>query len=135
MRPPGYRGWKRSRGDQTLTLRDPATLAARLHRRTDGLTLEELEIETPFLTATGKGDVDRGITVSAAVDLGKATDRLRDWVDLGPVRLAGQGKIDARYQRTESRFAAHARSEWSGLILQWLARDRWLPPRPAGLLP
>ncbi len=108
-------GLEAKRGDQVLAFRDPATLAARLHRRTDDLTLEELEIETPFLTATGKGNVDRGITVSAAVNLGKATDRLRDWVDLGQVRLAGQGKIDASYLRTESRFVASARAEWSGL--------------------
>lgn len=108
-------GLEAKRGDQTLAFRDPATLAARLHRRTNDLALEELEIETPFLTATGKGDLDRGITVSATIDLGKATDRLREWVDFGPVRLAGQGKVDARYQRIATRFEANARAELRGL--------------------
>jgi translocation and assembly module TamB len=108
-------GLEAKRGGQTLAFHDPATLAATLQRRADALILEELEIETPFLTATGKGDLDRGITVSAAIDLGKATDRLREWVDFGPVRLAGQGKVDARYQRIATRFEANARAELRGL--------------------
>jgi translocation and assembly module TamB len=102
-------------GQSTLVLRDPLSLAAKLHRQTDGLTLEKLDVQTPFLTATGRGDLDRGITVAATVDLGGATQRVREWVDLGRLDLAGQGKIDARYQRTANRFDASAIAEFKGL--------------------
>ena len=102
-------------GTQTLTFRDPATLIARLNRQQESLTLEQLDVQTPFLKATGRGDLDRGITVTATIDLGAATQRLRDWVDLGQVELAGQGKVDAHYRRLVSRFEASASAEFTGL--------------------
>ncbi len=102
-------------GTQTLTFRDPATLVARLNRQQESLTLEQLDVQTPFLKATGKGDLDRGINVTATIDLGAATQRLRDWVELGPVELAGQGKVDAHYRRLVNRFEASASAEFTGL--------------------
>ena len=102
-------------GTQTLTFRDPATLVARLNRQRESLTLEQLDVQTPFLKATGKGDLDRGINVTATIDLGAATQRLRDWVDLGPVELAGQGKVDAQYRRLASRFETSAGAEFTRL--------------------
>jgi translocation and assembly module TamB len=107
-------------GSRTLVYRDPATLSARLHRQADSLTLEELEIKTPFLTATGRGDLDRGIRVVAVVDLGGGSQRLRDWIDLGRLELAGQGKIEARYRRVADRFEASAEAEFKGLDLKGL---------------
>ncbi len=102
-------------GAQSLSLRDPATFTARLHRQTDSLSLEELDVQTPFLTATGRGDLDRGINVSATIDLGAASQRLHDWVDLGRIELAGQGKITAKYQRIATRFEIGANAELKGL--------------------
>jgi translocation and assembly module TamB len=117
-------------GTQTLTFRDPATLNAKLRRQADGLTLEELDVQTPFLTARGRGDLDRGIEVSATVDLGGATRRIREWVDLGPLELAGQGKIVAHYQRVVDRFEAGVNSEFRGFsagglpAIETLRRDK-----------
>jgi len=102
-------------GTQSLSFRDPATFTARLDRQTDSLSLEQLDVQTPFLTATGQGNLDRGINVSATIDLGAATQRLHDWVDLGRIELAGQGKIDAKYQRIASRFEIGANAEFKGL--------------------
>jgi len=102
-------------GTQNLSFRDPATFTARLHRQTDSLSLEQLDVQTPFLTATGRGDLDRGINVSATIDLSAATQRLHDWVDLGRIELAGQGKIDARYQRIATGFEIGAKAEFKGL--------------------
>ena len=55
-------------------------------------TLERLEIQTPFFTVDGQGDVDHGIKVTAAIDLGVFRERFRDWIDLGGIVLAGKGK-------------------------------------------
>jgi translocation and assembly module TamB len=107
-------------GSQRLVFRDPATLDAKLHRQADALTLDQLDVKTPFLTATGRGDLDRGIAVSAVVDLGAGSQRLREWIDLGQVELAGQGKIDAGYRRIVNRFEASAGAEFKGLDLKGL---------------
>ena len=42
-----------SRAGQTLTFRDPATLIARLNRKAESLELEQLDVQTPFLNASG----------------------------------------------------------------------------------
>ena len=69
-------------------------------------TLERFEIQTPFLTADGQGDLDRGIVVTAAVDLAVFRERFRDWIDLGGVVLAGKGKLSASYRRQGETFDA-----------------------------
>ena len=102
-------------GDKNLTFRDPATFTARLHRQPDSLRLDQLDVQTPFLTASGRGDLDRGINVTASVDLAAATQRLRDWLDLGRIELAGQGKIDAKYQRVATGFELGANAEFQDL--------------------
>ena len=109
-----------SRAGQTLTFRDPATLTARLNRKAESLDLEQLDVQTPFLQASGRGDLDRGITVTATIDLKAGADRLRDWVDLGNVQLAGQGKLEARYRRIVNRFEAGGNAELKGLVLKGL---------------
>ena len=77
-------------GQKTLTLSEPATLIAKIRKSPSATTLERLEIDTPFLTADGQGDLDRGITVTAALDLAVFRERFRDWIDLGGVVLAGR---------------------------------------------
>ncbi len=63
---------------------------------------------TSFLNATGSGDLARGIAVSASLDLAVFRERFRDWIDIGNLELAGQGKLDARYQRRGHDFEAGA---------------------------
>jgi translocation and assembly module TamB len=117
-------------GEQLLTFNDPATLSARLHRDAANLSLEQLSVQTPFLKATGQGDLDQGIEVNATVDLEGAHRRLRDWMELGRLELAGQGEIAGRYQRIQDRFDARARMEFKGLklgglpVVDYLQRDR-----------
>ena len=47
--------------------------------------------------------------------LAAATQRLHDWVDLGGIELAGQGKIDAKYQRIANRYEIGANAQFTGL--------------------
>src|SRR5437588_512472 len=61
-----------------VTLREPATLSARLARRAGGLAVEEMAVRTAFLDAKGRGDVDRGVAVSGTIDLGGLGQQLRE---------------------------------------------------------
>ncbi|HEX3450640.1 MAG TPA: hypothetical protein VHS97_20465, partial [Isosphaeraceae bacterium] len=93
-------------GEKMLTLPDPASLTAKLERTATAMKLARLDVQSSFLTATGEGNLDDGIVVAANLDLAAFRERFRDWIDLGPVELAGQGKLDARYQRHGSSFQA-----------------------------
>ncbi len=86
-------------GEKTLTFSEPATLVAKLQHDGTATKLDRLDIQSSFLTATGQGDLDRGIAVTATVDLAAFRERFRDWIDLGQVELAGQGKLEATYRR------------------------------------
>jgi translocation and assembly module TamB len=107
-------------GQKTLMLPDPATLNAKLRKSAQSLALERLEIQTAFLTAEGQGDFERGINVTAAIDLGVFRERFRDWVDLGGVVLAGKGKLSATYQKNGENFDARASAELRELRLDGL---------------
>jgi translocation and assembly module TamB len=102
------------RGNQSLVLRDPATFTFQLERQTNALSLEQFEVQAPFLTASGHGDLDRGIKITAMVNLSAATERLRDWVDLGPINLMGEGKVNAHYQRASNTFELAADATFVG---------------------
>ncbi len=86
-------------GEKRLTFSEPATLVAKLQHDGTATKLDRLDIQSSFLTATGQGDLDRGIAVTATVDLAAFLERFRDWIDLGQVELAGQGKLVASYRR------------------------------------
>jgi translocation and assembly module TamB len=102
-------------GSKTLRLSDPATASARLQKGPTTTKLQRLEVQTPFFTASGSGDVDRGIAVTAALDLAVFRDRFRDWIDLGGIELAGTGKIDARYRRSGTDYEAGATADFRDL--------------------
>jgi translocation and assembly module TamB len=107
-------------GQKTLTLPDPASLNAKIRKTAETTTLERLEVQAPFLTAEGQGDFERGIVVTATLDLGAFRERFRDWVDLGGVVLAGKGKLSARYQKNGETFDAKASAELRELRLDGL---------------
>ena len=106
-----------TKGNRTITWDDPATLVARFDRSADSVALDQLDVKTPFLTASGQGDVDRGIDVAVTFDLAAVHDRLRDWVDLGSVETAGQGTLHARYRREMADYQLAADAEVKGMVL------------------
>jgi translocation and assembly module TamB len=107
-------------GQKTLKLPDPATVIAKIRKTSVKTTLEQLEVQTPFLTAQGQGDFEQGIAITAALDLAAFRDRFRDWVDLGDVVLSGKGTLNARYQKDGERFQAKASAELRELRLDGL---------------
>ena len=44
--------------------------------------------------------------MTATLDLAAFRERFRDWIDLGKVELAGQGKLDGRYRRQGEEYRA-----------------------------
>jgi translocation and assembly module TamB len=117
-------------GEKLLTVPDPATLVAKLQRNQTAMTLEKLDVQSSFLTATGHGDLDHGIVVDATLDLAAFRDRFRDWIDLGKVDLAGQGTINARYQRRGADYQTRASMAFRNLrvgglpLVEQIARDQ-----------
>jgi translocation and assembly module TamB len=103
------------RGDHDLTLRDPATFAFQLERTPSSSRLEQFTVQTPLLTARGTGDLDQGIRLTAMVDMSKATEQLRDWVEMGNLTLAGQGAIDTCYRRAADTFELTADANFKAL--------------------
>jgi translocation and assembly module TamB len=117
-------------GVKALTLPEPATLVAKLKRDKLETTLERLDVRSSFLKATGQGDLDKGITMTATLDLAAFRERFRDWIDLGKVELAGQGTIDGLYQRQGQEYRASASASFRDLrlvglpVLEKIQRDQ-----------
>ncbi len=107
-------------GQKKLTLPEPATLTAKLHREDGVTTLERLEVQTAFLNATGQGDLDSGIALAATVDLAAFRERFRDWIDPGPIAIGGQGKLDAHYRRQGDVFNAQVSGAFRQLSVDGL---------------
>ncbi|AMV36509.1 hypothetical protein [Planctomyces sp. SH-PL62] len=108
------------KGASQIVWNDATTLVVRLDRTADAVTLDQLDVQTPFLTATGKGNLDEGIVVDAAYDLAEAQKRLRDWVDVGAFEASGQGTLQARYRREQSRYLLDADGAIRALVLKGL---------------
>jgi translocation and assembly module TamB len=107
-------------GQKRLTLPEPASLVAQLKRNQITTTLERVDLRSSFLTATGHGDIDRGIVLEATLDLAAFRDRFRDWIDLGKIELAGKGKVDGLYRRQGDRYQASANASFRELRLAGL---------------
>jgi translocation and assembly module TamB len=105
---------------RTVALRSPAALAGRLIRRRSNLELEQLELTSEFLKTNGSGDLESGIKVAGALDLGALQAQLRDLIDFGGVEMGGQGEYSLTYRRAGAGFAAALTSEFHRLDLKGL---------------
>lgn len=102
-------------GTREIVLRNPARLSAKLVRKSGNLHVDQLDLKTAFLNATGKGDIEGGVSVTATVDLAGLKTQLQDVVDFGGLDFAGQGRIGADYRRGAggsyvARFAAELKT-------------------------
>ena len=107
---------------RTFTLREPATLSAHVTRRGSDLRVEGLAVKTLFLDATGAGDLDRGVTLNATLDLAGLQGGLRDLIDFGGLEMAGKGRIAAEYRRAGPAFSGRFAAELQGLAHRGPAR-------------
>jgi translocation and assembly module TamB len=117
-------------GDREVAVREPAMLAARLVQQGEALRVEQLAIKTGFLDAAGSGDLARGITLSASIDLAGLERQFHDLIDFGGIELAGKGRLAADFRPQEGktflgRFAAEVRSlRIKGLTPDPITRER-----------
>ena len=84
--------------DRPLTLRDPATLTARLVRQGDDSSVERLSVVTSFLNASAKGRLEDGVDLAGTIDLGGLRKQLEEWIDLREIELAGRGEFEGTYK-------------------------------------
>jgi translocation and assembly module TamB len=119
------------RGDDRLALRDPATLEAVVSTLASPsqLSLDRLRLKTPFVDASGQGNLDDGLVVSASFDLARGREQLGDWIDLKTAELEGRGSLDGRYRLEGRTFAGVIRGRIESLrasglfVLPEIARD------------
>jgi translocation and assembly module TamB len=102
---------------RSFTLRDPATLTARLKRPAGAIEVERFTAETPYLKGEARGDLARGLTVSGSLDLAGLQRQLRDLVDFGTVELAGLGSLTGEYRAEGGRFRGRLKGDLRGLRL------------------
>jgi len=85
--------------DRPFSLRDPATLTARLIRDRGGDSrVERLALKSSFLDATASGRLGDGVTLVGTLDLAALRRQVGDWVDLGKLDLAGRAEVAGTYQ-------------------------------------
>lgn len=105
-------------GKRGFTLKDPATLAARVGRPKDVYVLEGLSAETPYLKGEGRGDLSRGLTYKATIDLAGFQEAFRELIDFGSVAMAGNGNVSGSYRAEGGRFQGNMMGEVKGLRIE-----------------
>jgi translocation and assembly module TamB len=109
--------------DRVITFRDPATFSARLSRKQDMVSVERIGLKTPFLDASAQGDFDRGLALTATLDLDGLQRQLRDLIDFGSLELAGQGRLEGDYRRAGHGFSSHLTADLENLRFGGLGFD------------
>lgn len=94
-------------GTRRFALNDPADLNARVVVPATGpARVDRVALKTPFLEASGGGDVDRGVEVRATADLAALRANFGNLFDLGDLDLAGEARLDGGYRRQADHFEA-----------------------------
>ncbi len=82
-------------GDTAVSLRKPMSIHSRW-REAAGLSgFETLAIKSAFLDASGRGNLAQGVQIDGSLNLAALALQLGDFVDLGPLGLAGSGLFHA----------------------------------------
>ncbi len=97
----GVRG---KRDDRVVQLRDPANLSAKIIRSSGSLSVEDLQLRTPFLALQATGDLDRGLEVTGTVELAGLQRQTAELIDFGDLELTGEGRLTGRYQREKGTY-------------------------------
>ena len=115
-------------GDRALSLRDPATLSARLVETGNEFAFETFAIKTAFLDASARGNPADGIVLDGTLDLGGLASQVGEWVDLGRFDLAGRSTLSGRWVGGGTSYDGSIRAEvrdlrWEGFTKAPIRRD------------
>src|SRR5207248_1347436 len=88
-------------------------LAGRSDFRLDGLSLD-----SPGVHIEGHGDPDRGVHLTASLNLGDLQRQAADLIDFGGLDLAGKATLSADYHRAGTTFAGKMDADVEGLQIE-----------------
>ncbi|WP_406696016.1 hypothetical protein V5E97_33970 [Singulisphaera sp. Ch08] len=109
---------------QLIAIRDPASLSVHILQRPDNIKVEQFAVKTAFLDATGAGDLESGVKVSATVDLEGLKNQLRDLIDFGTLDMSGKGRIAFDFRRPEKqRYTSRLAAEFLALRVVGLTAE------------
>lgn len=116
-------------GGQAFTWERPVHLSFQAHETPEALVIDRLYGEADFLELQGEGTVADG-HLSATFDLDRLSRELSRFVDLGELRMAGQGTAYMAWQRKErGLFEANSQLEARNFELTYSAQQPWREPQ------
>ena len=84
-----------------VTWRRPVLVSLKAHEGPQGPIVQTLRCDSDFLTLNAAGRPER-LTASATFDLDRLAEQLGDFVDLGAVRLAGDGWAQFHWEQPDA---------------------------------
>ncbi len=85
----------------TIGWRDPVSVEVAAHQGASGPIVDRLMCQSSFLKIEGAGTPEQ-LTATASFDLGQLVGELDQFVDLGDLRLGGQGAAQLQWQQSPS---------------------------------
>ncbi|MDB5351066.1 MAG: hypothetical protein JWN86_2313 [Planctomycetota bacterium] len=86
-------------GETKIIMRDPFKLSAKVFEREGSLTVESVAVESAFLNAEGRGNLDSGVRLAGKLDLAALTGQVANFIDLGTFQISGSGPFAADLKR------------------------------------
>ncbi|HEX8203999.1 MAG TPA: hypothetical protein VF590_26220, partial [Isosphaeraceae bacterium] len=111
----------RPAASRPVSLRDPATVTARIANRGDAIAVAGVTVKSAFLDATGSGDLERGVKLTGTLDLATLRAQMHDLVDLNGLDAAGAGRFAADYRRAGATYTGRFAAEFPELTLTGLS--------------
>ncbi len=113
------------RRGKELVWQQPILITLAAHETEQGLLVENLKCESHFLKIHATG-TPQNLSASASFDLDRLAQRLGGFVDLGGVRMAGQGWANLNWKRSKQQiFEADAELQVRDLQLAVANRPAW----------
>ncbi|WP_422927098.1 hypothetical protein [Singulisphaera sp. PoT] len=85
--------------DRALTLKEPATVSARLRPTGTSWGLDRLAARTKSLDIQGTGDLENGIELSGNIDIQAFLGEFREILAINSPGLSGKGSFQGKYRR------------------------------------
>lgn len=114
---------------QAVEWDDPLSVELTARETSAGFSLDELRASSDFLHVEGAGSPQQ-FTLRADCDLSRLAQRASQFVQLGGMRLAGQGRIAAQFSSPDLRqFQSSARLNVTNFECSLPGRQPWVEPR------
>ncbi|MCE5268702.1 MAG: hypothetical protein LLG00_12530 [Planctomycetaceae bacterium] len=106
---------------QQISWPQPITAVLDAHDTPQGPVVDNLRCQSDFLDVRGAGTPD-DFTATLGLNLNQLADRLRQFLSLDGVQLAGRGGGNIRWKRVQQQFDAGAQFRLDGF--QWTLKDK-----------